>query len=107
MNYTDIECSHYRKIAIRLALVCLCVETSFIIFLLYCEQLLCPFGELAFFLDHESVSAHRRVTLRKLSASGLDFYHKPVKTRSPKAHGKQPARQVLLDHYSGSEAPCR
>jgi hypothetical protein len=40
MNYTDIECSHYRKIAIRLALVCLCVETSFIIFLLYCEQLL-------------------------------------------------------------------
>jgi hypothetical protein len=28
-------------IAIRLALVCLCVETSFIIFLLYCEQLLC------------------------------------------------------------------
>ena len=62
MNYTDIECSHYRKIAIRLALVCLCVETSFIIFLLYCEQLLCPFGELAVFLDHESVSAHRRVT---------------------------------------------
>jgi len=23
---------------------------------------------------------------RKLSARGLDFYHKPVKTRSPKAH---------------------
>ena len=23
---------------------------------------------------------------RELSASGLDFYHKPVKTRSPKAH---------------------
>jgi hypothetical protein len=58
MNYTDTECSHYRKIAIRLALVCLCVETSSIIFLLYCEQLLCPFGELVFWGSRKWIIAH-------------------------------------------------
>jgi hypothetical protein len=72
MNYTDIECSHYRKIAIRLALVRLCVETSFIIFLLYCEQLLCPFGESAFFCE--------------LSAGYLDFFSEACKDSPPKAH---------------------
>ena len=36
---------------------------------------------------------------RELAAGGLDFYHKPVKTRSPKAHGHFAAGKYSMVWY--------